>query len=76
MTKFSNKLKKACFWPIFEAKKIFVENPVLSCTTSYEFLAPCQNLEKVNHTIQRKCPDRWTEGQKGRSTEGRADPIL
>ena len=71
MTKFSNKFKKPCFWPIFPifgAKKIFLENPALSCTTSYGFLAPCQNLEKVNDTIQRKRPDRRTEGQ--------TDPVL
>ena len=61
MTQFSNKFKKRCFWPIFPifgAEKIFLENPALSHKTSYGFLAPCQNLEKVNDTIQRKCPDR------------------
>ena len=66
MTNFSNKLKKPCFWhifPIFGAKKIFLENPALSRTTSYGFLAPCQNLEKVNYTIQRKRPDGRTDGQ-------------
>ena len=71
MTKFSNKFKKPCFWPIFPifgAKKIFLENPALSRTTSYGFLAPCQNLEKVNDTIQRKRLDRWRERQ--------TDPIL
>ena len=68
MTKFSNKFKKLCFWsifPIFGANKIFLENPALSSTTLYEFLAPCQNLEKVNDTIQRKRPDR----QKDRRTD-------
>ena len=66
MTKFSNKFKKPCFWPIFPifgAKKIFLENPALSHTTSYGFLAPYQNLEKVNDTIQKKCPDRWKDGR-------------
>ena len=70
MTKFSNKFKKPCFWPIFPifgAKKIFLENPALSRTTSYGFLAPCQNLEKVNNTIQKKHPEetsgRWKDGQ-------------
>ena len=74
MTKFSNKFKKPCFWPIFPifgAKKIFLENPALSCTTSYGFLAPCQNLEKVNDTIQRKCPDRRKDGRK----DGRTDRL-
>ena len=60
MTKFPNKFKKG-------AKKFFLENPALSCTTSYGFLAQCQNLEKVNDTIQRKCPDR----QKDRRMNGR-----
>ena len=75
MTQFFNKFKKPCFWPIspiFGTKKIFLENQALSRTTSYEFLAPCQNLQKVNDTIQRKCPDR----RKDRKTEGRTDPIL
>ena len=72
MTKFSNKFKRPCFWPIlglfsqFLAQKkfkIFLENLALSCTTSYGFLVPCQNLEKVNDTIQRKCPDRWKDRQ-------------
>ena len=40
MTKFSNKLKKLCFWPIFQ---FF---PALSRTTSHGILAPCRNLEK------------------------------
>ena len=80
MKKFSNKLKKTLFWPIwghfpnFWGKKIFLKNLVLSCTTSYGFLAPCQNLEKVNDTIHRKCPerqkdrwkDRWKDGWKDR----------
>ena len=72
MTQFSNKFKKPCFWPIFPifgAKKIFLENPALSRTTSYGFLAPCQNLEKVNDTIQRKCPDRQKDGKM----DGRMD---
>ena len=74
MTKFSNKLKKPCFWPIlgpfsqFWGKKIFPENPALSRTTSYEFLATCQISEKTNDTIPRKRLDR--------RTEGRTDPIL
>ena len=50
-------------FPILEAKIFFLENPALSCTTSYGFLTPCQNFEKVNDTIQ-KCPDRWKDGLK------------
>ena len=33
---------------------------------SYGFLATCQNLEKVNDTIQRKCPERRKNRQKDR----------
>ena len=67
MTQFSNKFKKLCFWPIFPifgAKNIFLENSALSRTTSYEFLAQCQNLEKVNDIIQRKRLDRRKDGRK------------
>ena len=47
--------KKSCFCPIFpnflgKKKKKNPENPALSHTTSYRFLASCQNLEK--YTIQ------------------------
>ena len=80
MTKFSNKFKKPCFWPIFPifgAKKIFLENLALSRTTLYWFPEPCQNLEKVHDTIQRKHPDRQKDrrmdGQKDRRTEGWKD---
>ena len=59
MTKFFYKFKKPCFWPIFGpkvlgAKQFFPENLPLSHTTSYRFLAPCQNLEKTNDAIPRK----------------------
>ena len=57
MTKFFNILKKPCFWPIFPnfgTKFYFLENPALSRTTSYGFLASCQDLEETNDTIQRK----------------------
>ena len=79
MTKFSNKLKKTLFlanfgsiFPIFGAKKTFLENTALSNTTSYGFLAPYQNLEKVNDAIQRKPLGKRMEGQ----AEGQTDPIL
>ena len=82
MNKFSNKLKNPVFgpswvhFPNFWGKKIFLENPALSCTTSYGLLAPCQNLEKVKDTIQRKCPDRWRDGEKDRRMGGRTDRSL
>ena len=66
MTKFSNKLKKPSFcpiFPIFWAKKIFPKNPALSSTTSHGILAPCQNLEKINDTIPRKRPERRKDGR-------------
>ena len=56
-------------FPIFWAKNIFPENPALSCTTSYEFLAPCQNLEKINVTIPRKCLDKRKDGWNDRGTD-------
>ena len=73
---FLNKFKKPCFWPIFGPfsqyweQNIFPpENPALSCTTSYRFLAPCQNLDKTNDAIPR------TYGQTEERTEGQTDPI-
>ena len=71
MTKFSFKFKKSIFWPIFPffgGKNIFLENPALSSTTSYGFLASCKHLEKTTDTIPRKCPDRWKDGQKDGQT--------
>ena len=53
------------FWPTFpilEAKKC-LENPALSLTTSYRFLASCQNLVKTDDTIPRKRPDKRRDGQ-------------
>ena len=49
----------------FGGKKFFLENLVLLRTTSYGFLAPCQNLEKTNDTIPRK---RLTEGREDGQT--------
>ena len=67
MTKSFNKFKKPYFgsiFPHFGAKKNFPESLSLSRTTSYGFLAPCQNSEKkTNNTITRKCPDRQKDRQ-------------
>ena len=68
MTKFFNKLKEPCFWPVFGGEKLFPENLALSRTTAYGFLAPCQNLDKTSDTSPRKCPDRRTKGQKDGQT--------
>ena len=71
MTEFFNIFKKSWFCPIlpiFGAKIIFLENPALSCTTSYGSLALCQNLEKTNDTIPRKCSDRKKDRQKDGET--------
>ena len=57
---FFNIFKKPCFDPFlvhflnFGDKKVSPQNPALSCTTLYRFLAPCQNLEKTNDIIPRK----------------------
>ena len=76
MTKFFNILKKTpVFGPFlahfanFGGKNIFLENPALSCTTG--FLVSCQNLEKTNDTIPRKCLDRRKDGWKDGRTDGR-----
>ena len=53
-------------FPILGAKKILMENPALSRTTSHGILAPCQSLKKVNDTVRKKRPDRRKDG----STEG------
>ena len=60
MTKFFNKIQTTVFgqflvhFPNFRSKKIFPENPALGHTTSYRFLATCQNLENIDDTIPRK----------------------
>ena len=56
--------------PNFWSKKHFLENSALPRTTSYRFLAPCQNLEETNHTIPRKRPERRKDGQTLRATAG------
>ena len=63
MTKFFNKknLFLAHFWSIFQIlgpKNIFSENLALSHTTSYGFLAPCQNLEKTERRTERRMDER------------------
>ena len=76
MTKCFNKFKKtlflAHFWSIFPILDVnfFPENPTLSSTTSYWFLAPSQNLDKTNDNILRKDLHRQN-GQK--RTDGRMD---
>ena len=76
MTKLYNKLKKPCFWPIlgpffhfWGKKKFSPENLALSRTTSHGILTPCQNLEKINDTIPRKCPVRPKDGNLDRRTD-------
>ena len=58
------------FWPIFGAKKFFLENPALSHTTSYGFLASYQNLAKTNDVIPRKHSDRLKERRKDGQKDG------
>ena len=55
-------------FPILGAKKFFLDNPGLSCATSYRFLASCQNLEKNNDTIPRQRSDRQKERRKDGQT--------
>ena len=56
-------------FPRFFGQKFFsLENPALSRTTSYGFLALRQNLEKTNDTIPRKGPERQKNWRKDRQT--------
>ena len=69
MTKYFNKFKKPCFWPIifsqFLGQNFFLsENPALLRTTSCGFQAPCQNLEKTNYAIPRKRPGRRKDDRR------------
>ena len=56
-TKFSINSRNPMFDP-FLGKNFFKKNPTFSCTISYGFLAPCQNLEKTGDPTPRKCLDR------------------
>ena len=40
----------------------FLENPARSALP-YGFLAPCQNSEKTNDTVPRKCLNRQKDGR-------------
>ena len=76
MTKSFTKFRKPCFCPIFGPfsqilgqKSFFPENSALSGTTSYGFLEPNQNSEKLMIKFQENVR---TEGR----TEGRTELIL
>ena len=73
MSKFLNKLKNPVFGPFLVNIPHYGINFFfqLSCATSYRFLGPGQNLEKINDTILRKCLHEMMKGQKDRHT----DPI-
>ena len=59
-------MAKFCsIFPILGAKKMFPENLTLSSTTSYGFIAPCQNLEK-KLMIQFQ-ENAWTDGRTRRT---------
>ena len=74
MTKFSNKFKKLCFWPIFPifgAKRFFLRNPALSHRKKHGPLTSCWVSQKTNESIPRKLPDGRTERWKDGKTERR-----
>ena len=54
------------YFPDFDGKKIFPENPPLSRKTSYGFLALCQNSQK-KLMIQFQ-ENAWTEERKDEQT--------
>ena len=53
-----------------------MESPALPGTTSYGFLAPWQNLEKINDAVPKNPPDKQKARRKAWWTEGQTDPIL
>ena len=72
--KFFNKFKKtqlSVHFPNFGDKKVF-SGKWLPRPISYGFLALCQNLEKYNDIIPRKCMDRQKDEQKDGRMEGRS----
>ena len=68
MTKFLNKLKNPVLGPFLVHFPNFPDNPALSSTASYGFLAPCQKLEKTDGIIPRNHSDRRKDGRKNRQT--------
>ena len=75
ITEFYSKFKKPIFGPFLvpfpklTGKNYFPESLVLSCTTSYGFLEPYQNLQKTNfifpenaHTFRRLRIEGWKDG--------------
>ena len=80
MPKYFNKLKKTVFldhfwsiFPILGVQNIFPENPALSRTSSYGFLGPCQNLQKLMRRFQENA---WTNRRTEGRTEGQTDSVL
>ena len=76
MTKFSNKFKKPCFWPIFPifgAKRFFLKNRALSRPTRHVPLTQCWVSEKTNEPIPWKLTNRWKDGRVDGTTDGRID---
>ena len=65
MTKVFSKFKNPFVGPkiLAHLAKVFLKNPVLSHTSLYGFLIPCQNLDKTTDPIPRKRLDKRTEGQ-------------
>ena len=76
MTQFFFEFKKPCFWSTFSpfsnfwGANNFFQKIQLCHTTSYEFQAPCQNVEKSSNIIPRKHPYTqkagWKAGKKDR----------
>ena len=77
--KICQKLKKICFWsisspfPQFLGQIVFLlENPTLSCTTSYGFLAPCHNCQKK--LMMQSHESTWTDRRTGQNLYYRTLP--
>ena len=72
MTKFFNKFKNPVFGPFSQfLGQNFPPTKSGSVTTSYRFLAPCQNFKKLIIQFQENVQtDRRTEGRKDRWKDG------
>ena len=66
MTKFTNKFKKQCFWPILGTFSIFFGRNFFSGRSdfvTYNFICVFSTIPKFrnNDTTPRKCPERWMD---------------
>ena len=77
MTKFSNKLKNPCFWPILGPFSQFWEQkkfPRKSGSVMHKFTWDSSTMSKFRKNYSKKTPGEM-EGRTDRQTEGQTEPI-